>query len=386
MALTLSEVARALEELAPLGLAEPWDRPGLQAGDPRAPVQSVLVALDATPAALTQALQRNAQLLVTHHPLLLEPLPRLDLSRPLPQLLARFLTSGVGVYASHTNLDRAEGGVNDALAARLGLADVRPLGEGESRYKLVVTVPAGYEGPVRRSLAAAGAGRIGAYDGCSFACQGEGFFVPRHGAAPFLGQVGREERVRETRLEAVVGRSRVDGVLAALRRAHPYDTPAVDLYPLEGSAPESGAGRWGVLPAPCRLGEWAAGAARGLGAGSARLVGDPEALVERVAVCGGSGAFLWEQALAAGAQVLVTGDVKYHVALEARAAGMALLDVGHGPSELPAIDVLVSHLRSWAARGGVALEVEGYWEEDPFAAVKGPGAPRRLGRGRLETT
>lgn len=375
MAFTLSEVARALEELAPVGLAEPWDNPGLQVGDPKAPVQMVVVTLDPSHRALSQTLRRNAQLLVTHHPLLHEPLRRLDLSSPVPQLLASFVRSGVGLYAAHTNLDRAQGGVNDALADRLGMRDVRPLGEGEALCKLVVTVPVGYEAPVRRALSAGGAGRIGGYEGCSFASRGEGFFFPRPGARPFLGEVGREERVEETRIEAVVGRSRVEGVLRALRFAHPYETPAVDLYRMEGLSPEAGLGRWGVLPAPRRLGTWAREVSQVLGAGAARLVGDPDALVERVAVCGGSGASLWPEALGVGAQVLVTGDVKYHAALEARQAGLSLLDVGHGPSERVAVDLMVSHLRSWASREGRVLTVEPYQESDPFVAVDVPSAP-----------
>jgi len=375
MAPTLAEVAGALEELAPRGLAEPWDRPGLQVGDPRSRVRAVVVALDPSPGALAEALRRSAQLLVTHHPLLLDPLPRLDLSTPLPRLVADFLRAEVGVYAAHTNLDRAEGGVNDALAERLGLRGVRSLGPGEPLCKLVVTVPVGYEEPVRRALAGAGAGRIGRYEGCTFGSRGEGVFVPREGARPFLGAVGQEERVAETRLEAVVRRSLAGRAAAEVRSAHPYEEPALDLYALEGLSAEGGLGRWGTLSAPRRLGEWAGEVAAQLGATGARLVGDPQRLVERVAVCGGSGSSLWPQAWSAGAQVLVTGDVKYHTALEARQAGLALLDVGHGPSERLAVDVLAGRLTAWAAREGEALQVYPLWEPDPFVTVEMRGAP-----------
>jgi putative NIF3 family GTP cyclohydrolase 1 type 2 len=211
MVVTIEDVARALEELAPPGLAEPWDRCGLQVGDPRAPVHAVLVALDPSPQALSEALRRRAQLLVTHHPLLLEPPASLDLSTPLPRLLADFIRSDVGVYAAHTSLDRAPGGVNDALARCLGLGEVRCLGSGETLYKLVVTIPLGYEDPVRRALAAAGAGKIGKYEGCGFGCRGMGVFVPREGARPFLGEPGKEERADETRWEVVVRRSALPG-------------------------------------------------------------------------------------------------------------------------------------------------------------------------------
>lgn len=376
MVVTIEDVARALEELAPPGLAEPWDRCGLQVGDPRAPVHAVLVALDPSPQALSEALRRRAQLLVTHHPLLLEPPASLDLSAPLPRLLADFIRSDVGMYAAHTNLDRAQGGVNDALARRLGLGEVRCLGSGEPLYKLVVTIPLGYEDPVRRALASAGAGKIGKYEGCGFGCRGMGVFVPREGARPFLGEAGKEERADETRWEVVVRRSTLPGALAAVRREHPYEEPAVDVYALENTVSEGGLGRWGVLPAPRTLGGWARDVAQLLGARSARLVGDPRAVVERVGVCGGSGTSLWPQAVAAGLQVLVTGDVKYHAALEARQAGLALLDVGHAPSEQVAIDVVVAHLASWASRNGVSLEVSGFREADPFLPVEISGGPR----------
>ncbi|MBE0618547.1 MAG: Nif3-like dinuclear metal center hexameric protein, partial [Proteobacteria bacterium] len=241
--------------------------------------------------------------------------------------------------------------------------------------KLVVTVPLGYEEPVRRALAAAGAGRVGRYTGCSFSSRGEGVFVPGEGATPFLGTVGRAERVAETRLEAVVSRSLAGRAVAAVRQAHPYEEPALDLYALDGLTGNGGLGRCGTLPEPRRLGEWAGEVAQQLGATAARLVGSPQTLVERVAVCGGSGASLWPEALAAGAQVLVTGDVKYHGALEARGAGLALLDVGHGPSERLAVDVLAEHLASWAQGTGESLQVHRLWEPDPFLAVEMRGAP-----------
>jgi dinuclear metal center YbgI/SA1388 family protein len=369
MAVTVSDLAKAVEDFAPLDLAEPWDRPGLQVGDPGAAVRSVLVTLDPSPAALREALHRQAQVLVTHHPLYLAPPARLDLSQPLPALLAALIRANIAAYAAHTNLDRAEGGVNDALARALGLQDLSPLGSGEAQCKIAVTVPAGYEEPVRQALASAGAGRIGRYAGCSFGCRGQGSFSPLPGATPFLGAVGRAERVDETRLEVNVARSRLPRALAELGRAHPYEEPAVDVYPLEVPCPLGALGRVGTLPAGRALGTWAREVAASLGAPSARLVGDPGRRVTRVAVCGGSGSEFWKEALAAGADVLVTGDVKYHTALEAREWGLALLDLGHGPTEQVAVDVLAERLGEWARGAAEDLEVHVHREPDPFVAV-----------------
>ncbi len=369
MGVTVSAVAAAIEALAPLALAEPWDRPGLQVGDPRATVDRVLVALDPSPQAVARATETGAQLLLTHHPLSLDPLPRLDLSTPLGARVGRLIAAGTALYSAHTNLDRAAGGVNDALAARLGLADLGPLGAGEGQVKVVVTVPVGYEGRVRTALAEAGAGRTGRYHGCSFEVRGRGRFSALPGASPFLGEVGQEARVEESRLEVVAPRSRLGGILAALGRAHPYECPAVDVFPLEQPSGDGALGRVGRLPEPRPLGPWAREVAAALGAQAPRLVGEPTRRVDRVAVCGGSGAGLWPEALKAGAQVLVTGDLRYHVALEAGEAGLAVLDVGHGPSEAAAVEVLAATLRRWAEAAGEKLDVEVLREGEPWTVV-----------------
>ena len=368
MNVSLRQIAEAIEAFAAPGLAEPWDRSGLQVGDPEQTVHSVLVALDPSPAAVAEAERRGAELLLTHHPLLLKPLDRVDLSSPRGAVVARLLRAGIGLYAAHTNLDRAEGGVNDALARSLGLDQVGPLGAGELLVKLVLTVPVGYEPQVRQALFRAGAGRIGNYRDCSFGVRGEGTFQPHQGATPFLGEVGRPERVDETRLEVVAARAQLAAVVAAARQAHPYETPAIDTFPLEDRADSGTPGRIGVLAREWPLGKWASAVGRCLQAPGVRWVGDPETRVRRVAVCGGSGAELWGAAQQRGADVLVTGDVKYHAALDMAAAGFAVVDVGHGPSESVALQVLASRVASWAeGRGGPEVTV--FREPDPFRWV-----------------
>ena len=366
MQVSLRQIAEAIETLAPPELAETWDRSGLQVGDPEQTVTRALVALDPSLAAVVEAKRVGAELLLTHHPLLLQPLDRIDLSSPQGAVVAELLRNGIALYAGHTNLDRAEGGVNDALAGLLGLTELAPLGPGEAQVKVVVTVPVGYEGPVAGALFAAGAGRVGAYRGCSFAGRGEGTFLPGLGAAPFLGEVGRAERVAESRLEVVAPRARLAAVQLALGEAHPYERPAIDVYDLRGPAETGALGRLGLLPEPRPLGPWAAEVGRALGAQGVRWVGVAEAPVHRVAVCGGSGAELWQLARSRGADVLVTGDLKYHTALDAATAGFAVVDVGHGPSEACALPVLHDWLAGWATELGAQLEVAVFREPDPF--------------------
>ncbi len=369
MRVVLSDVIEDLEAFAPLELADSWDRPGLQVGDPRSPVRRILVALDPSPPAVAEAVRRQAQLLVTHHPLLLDPLHRLDLSRLPGCVLADAIRAGVSIYSAHTNLDRAQGGVNDRLAEVLGVERVEPLVPGEGLCKVAVTVPLGYEARVRDALASVGAGRVGRYERCTFSCRGEGTFVAPEGASPFLGHAGAQNRVDEIRVETTVPRTALRRLRRAVRDAHPYEEPAVDVYPLEGETPTGGLGRIGVLARPLSLARWCAEACRRLGALGARFVGDPERIVERVALCGGSGASLWPEALARRADVLVTGDVRYHAALDARNAGLALVDLGHGPTEQAAVDVMEQRLRSWSDGIGAGLEILTYRETDPFSWV-----------------
>lgn len=366
MGVPLSAVMRVLEALAPLGLAESWDRPGLQLGDPADLVEAVLVALDPSPEAVTQAILARAQLLVTHHPLLLDPLSRIDLSTPLGRLIARCLANGVAIYCAHTNLDRAGGGVNDRLGEQLQLRDLGPFLPGESQIKLTVTVPAGYEPAVLRALSSSGAGRIGRYGGCSFGCRGRGVFEPLEGAKPFVGRIGGRKVVEETRIETVVARSRIAEVRAAVLAAHPYEEAALDLYPLEGAASAGGLGRMGTLAQPSTLAAFAIEVGRLLDAPGVRFVGDPATRIERVAVCGGSAASLWQDAQRAGADALVTGDVKHHAARDAEAAGFSLVDAGHAATEAVALDCLSTALARWAPGPGQGLRVAAFREPDPF--------------------
>jgi len=366
MQVSLRQLAEALETHAPSALAEAWDRSGLQVGDPEHVVTSVLVALDPSPAAVAAARAAGADLLLTHHPLLLRPLDRIDLSTPHGHVVSELLCGGIALYAAHTNLDRAKGGVNDALAGVLGLADVEPLGVGEAQVKVVVTVPVGYEAPLLSALFAAGAGRVGAYRNCSFLGRGEGTFCPQAGATPFLGEVGRSETVAESRVEVAAPRARLAAVQRALVQAHPYECPAVDVYDLRDPAATGALGRVGRLPEPVPLEQWVAAAGRALGVVGVRWVGAPDTVVRRVAVCGGSGAEQWRPAQRAGADVLVTGDLKYHTALDVAAAGFAVVDVGHGPGEACVLPVLCGWLDAWAAAQGAQLTTSLFREPDPF--------------------
>lgn len=361
MAVKGHDIVQIMEKLAPPGLAEQWDNSGWQVGDPAAEVQRVLLALDVTPEVVEEAVSGGAQLIISHHPLLMKGITCLRADQPGTGLLFKLVKAGIGVYAAHTTLDSATGGVNDALARVLELSEVEVLHpvRHEQYIKLVVFVPADYASVVRQALGRAGAGWIGNYSDCTFNTRGTGTFRPREGADPFTGTVGELEQVEEVRIETIVPRADMHRVVQAMLEAHPYEEVAYDLYPLENRGAAQGLGRVGLLPGgPVKLSALARLVGRSLGCVGLRYGGDPDAMVHKVAVCGGSGADLWPLALRRGAGVLVTGDVRYHAARDMLAAGMHFIDAGHFATERVVLPVLRDSLAGALAAAGIKVDID----------------------------
>ena len=365
---TLRDVVDALEAAYPPGYAMEWDAVGLVCGDPADPVQKVLFAVDPTPETVDEAIATGAQLLVTHHPLLLRGVHGVGADTPKGALLHRLIRAGVGLFTAHTNADVADPGVSDALAGALGLEVDGPLepDPAPALDKIVTFVPVGPAiAQVHAALAQAGAGHVGNYSHCSFATAGTGQFLPLDGAAPAIGEVGKLERVAETRLEMVLPRARRRAVVAALRAAHPYEEPAFDLLEMAPLPSARGLGRTGVLPAPEPFSAFTRRVARALPATAwgVRGAGDPEREIRRVAVCGGAGDSALGAASRAGVDAYVTADLRHHPAVEHALAGTgpdgpapALVDVAHWASEWPWCGQAADVVRA-ALGGSVAVSV-----------------------------
>jgi dinuclear metal center YbgI/SA1388 family protein len=350
----LADVVEVLEQLYPPSWAEPWDAVGLVCGDPDAVVRRVLLAVDPVEQVAREAVDGGFDLLLTHHPLWLRGTTSVAATTPKGRVVHRLLAAGGALHVAHTNADVADPGVSDALAAALGLRELRPLSPraGDPQDKLVVFVPTGDAERLLDALAAAGAGRIGDYERCAWTTTGTGTFRPLTGATPAIGSVGDVERVEEARLEVVLPRSRRSRVLRALLETHPYEEPAYDVLELAALPGRRGLGRVGELPEAVTLGELTALAARALPATAwgVRAAGDPDRVVRTVAVCGGSGDSLLGEAARSGADAYLTADLRHHPASEAP-EGLALLDAAHWATEWP-------WLADAAARLAAATTVE----------------------------
>ena len=366
---TVGKVAGYIEELAPLGWAESWDNVGLQVGDPARPAQRILVALELTSGVIEEAIATQSDMVVVHHPAIFKPLKALRFDTPGGRRLERLIQAGIALYAAHTNLDQAKGMTNDTLAAVAGIKSPQVLMRlDEEKYiKLVVFVPRGHEDGVRHALAQAGAGHIGNYSHCTFQVPGTGTFLPLEGSRPFLGAQGRLEYADELRLETILPESRVREAVKAMTAAHPYEEVAYDLYPLANPGRTRGHGRIGSLAHPVTLATLVDRLKTALRVPHVSVVGDPGREISRAAVGAGSGGMLVPFAARAGAQVLITGDVKYHDAMDAADADLAIVDVGHYNSERIVVPPLAAYLRDKLSRDGLTAEVvEAQAGSDPF--------------------
>ncbi len=372
MSVKCQVVIDAMEKIAPRYLAESWDNVGLLLGDPSQDVTKIRVVLDVTPEIAERAIADGVDLIVAHHPLIFRAINSIRYDLPQGKLISSLIKNDVAVYAAHTNLDTANGGVSDILAQRLNLQQIEQLAVGysEQLVKLAVFVPQSHADQVREAIGRAGAGHIGNYSHCTFQCDGTGTFLPLDGTHPFLGKKGKLERVAEVRIETIMPDRITRKVVKAMLNAHPYEEVAYDLYPLNNTGKSLGLGRIGVLEKPVLLAEFAQSVKKALQTQSVTIAGPVEKTISKVAVCGGSGAGLIHEAAFAGADVLVTGDVKYHEAQDALAAGLAIVDAGHFATERPVVGSINEYLNQTAIDNKWAVSIDcDTTSEDVFRVV-----------------
>lgn len=328
------EIIAAIEAFAPPTYQESYDNSGLQVGDALAEVSSVLLTLDITEAVIDEAIARGCNMIVAHHPIIFSGLKRLAGRNYAERTVAKAIKADVILYAAHTNLDNARAGVNAIIAERLGLVDtsVLQMKTGTLR-KLYTYVPEEHADKVREALFAAGAGDIGRYRECSFNISGNGTFKPGADANPAIGEAGgSREWVPEIKLEVIVQQHKEARILKALFEAHPYEEVAFELIHLHNANQELGSGLVGLLPQPVEEAAFLKHLKETMNTSCIRhtvLRGKP---IQKVALCGGSGSFLLNDAMAADADIFITADYKYHQFFDAEGR-IVIADIGHWESE-----------------------------------------------------
>ncbi len=361
-------VVQLMERLAPRHYAEPDDKIGLQVGSLRKEVSRVLVALDVTREVVGEAAEVGAELIIAHHAVIYRPLAHLQTDTPAGALAAELLRRDIAVYIAHTNLDSAEGGMNDWMADVLSLTDRKVLREAhtDKLFKLAVFVPEEHHAAVRDALFRAGAGWIGNYSHCSFTTEGIGTFLPREGSDPYIGKQGKLETVAEKRIETVVPQSALKSVVSAMLKAHPYEEVAYDVYPMDLKGRSFGLGRVGKLAEAESLDAFAERVKQAFDVPFVRVVGAGDKPIRKVAVLGGAGSRFVSQAQFAGADVLVTGDIDYHTAHDAAAAGIALVDPGHNAEKIMKVKVAEWLQRHLTEQGYATEAIASQVDTEPF--------------------
>lgn len=335
MPISLCDLNAAVDAFAPYNLAFEWDNVGLQVGDPSIMIERMLVVLELNESVIAVARKQQCRAILSHHPVIFRPQKSLRTDRGNGRLLMELVKSEIGLIAAHTNLDRVLRGTNGALSELLELRDVLILDPAtvDEMYKFTVFVPRGYTPKLIEAIHRGGGGRIGNYSHCTFRSPGHGTFIPMDGAHPFIGRQGEFEQADEDRLEALVPRRALRTVLHEVRQAHPYEEVAFDVFPLHDADPKYGLGAVGVLPVKTNLRLLCNRVREACGAEFATFAGEAGMDVKRVAIVTGSAGSCSNLVTKAVADVLVTGELSYHLAQDAVQRGVGVIAVGHAASE-----------------------------------------------------
>ncbi|OQP64664.1 Nif3-like dinuclear metal center hexameric protein [Niastella vici] len=341
----IAEIIALLESIAPPSLQESYDNAGLLTGDPGWKCTGALCTLDATEEVVKEAIQRGCNLVVAHHPIIFGGLKKITGRNYVEKTIITAIKNDIAIYAIHTNLDNVITGVNGMMADKLGLVNRKILSPKEATLrKLYTFVPVDQVEQVRAALFEAGGGDIGNYDECSFGVEGTGTFKGGEGTNPFVGQPGERHYEKELKIEVIFPAYLQTALVRALRTAHPYEEVAYDIVNVTNTHPGIGSGLVGELPQPVPETAFLMQIKQAFGLTVIRhtaLLGRP---VKKVAVSGGAGSFLVSKALAAGADIYITGDMKYHEFFDANGR-LIIADIGHFESEQFTIDLLAGVLQ-----------------------------------------
>ena len=340
----VSDITSFLESLAPPSLQEHYDNAGLIVGNGDSDCHGILCSLDATAEVINEAVARNCNLVVAHHPIVFGGLKKLNGKNYVEKTVITAIKNDIAIYAIHTNLDNVINGVNGKIAAVIGLQKTSILLQKENTLKKLFTfAPVAKAEQVRNAIFRAGGGHIGNYSECSFNVDGTGTFLAGEGTDPYVGNIGKQHVESETKIEIVFPSWAEKGIVAALKSAHPYEEVAYDIVSVSNSHEKIGSGLIGELPKPVEEIEFLSQLRERFNLQIIRHTALLNKPVKRVALCGGAGSFLVLKALSAGADIYITGDMKYHEFFDANGR-MVIADIGHFESEQFTIDLLAEIL------------------------------------------
>jgi dinuclear metal center YbgI/SA1388 family protein len=346
----LGKIIKEIETIAPKKIAEEWDNVGLQIGSSHQEIHRILLTLDITKDVIQEGVDKKVDLIIGHHPFIFKGLKTLTSDQQKGQLITQLIKNDIAVYVAHTNLDKAEKGLNDFLIKKIGLVTSQALDVSDSTdyYKVVVFTPIESSEKIIETFGKNGAGSIGNYDFCTFSTSGTGRFRPLKGANPYLGQMNEIETVKEVRIEGIIEKSKLKVLIKQLKINHPYEEMAYDVYPLENGRliNQNGLGKIGKLELPVSADNFIEMVKKNLDIEHLRGAGIKPKMVSKVAICSGAGADMIGIAKALKADVLITGDLKHHDGQRAIENNFWVLDAGHYGTEKWAMDCFSEIIRS----------------------------------------
>ncbi len=363
----IKDIAEKIESIAPLALAQNWDNVGLLIGDPDKKVRNILLTIDVTKDVLAEAKKWKTDLIISYHPLIWDPLKKITTEQS-SSIVYKLIQSDIAVFSMHTALDVVVGGVNDELAEIIGIKNPEPIGDFVENptgqyYKLVVFVPVESLRKVANAIFKAGAGAIGNYRKCSFQSEGTGSFLPEEGAKPAIGEKGRFEEVKEIRFGSIVPANKLNDVVTAMKKAHPYETPAFDCYLLHNPQEKTGLGRIGKLETPAQLSDIIQKLKKHTKAKMVGIVGKENRKVKTAAVCAGACGKIITKVLAADIDLYVTGELKHHYALDAKENNLTCICLTHSVSERFILKKFAKQLKKLTNQVKIRISKK---DKDPF--------------------
>ncbi len=351
----IKDITSYLESIAPLSYQESYDNSGLIVGNSNDVVNKILISLDCTEDVVQEAIDKGCDLIISHHPIVFKGLKRFNNANYVERTVIKAIKNNIALYAIHTNLDNVLGGVSSKIAEKLALTNQAILSPKSGLMKkLVVYVPRANVEEVRKALFEAGAGAIGDYDECSYNTAGYGTFRPLDGASPAIGEVGKQERVEETKIEVVFPAYLERNIIVSMLSTHPYEEVAYNLVTLDNSLKNVGSGVIGNLSQPMEGVDFLAYLKDKLQLNVIRHTALLDKPIQRVAVCGGAGGFLLNDAKRSGADIFITGDYKYHEFFDAENQ-IVIADIGHFESEQFTQELLLDIIKKKFANFAVLI-------------------------------